>query len=136
MVPSSQRKESTLDFLKYARDLQAYTIRKCVNAVPKRYTFYIGTHLSDSATRVYEYLKKGNSIYPLNKHEAQLRRDYMLKAYAELNSLVSQVELANEIIEFEDAVMDQWSEKIYHEMTLVKKVISADRERYKNLPET
>ena len=135
MVPSSKRQESVLDFLKYARDLQAYTIRKCVNAVPKRYTFYIGTHLADSATRVYEYLKKGNSIYPLNQHEAQLRRDYMLKAYAELNSLVSQVELANEIIEFEDNVMDQWSEKIYHEMTLVKKVITADRERYKKLPE-
>lgn len=136
MVPSSQRKESALDFLNCARDLQAFTIRKCVNAVPKRYTFYIGTHLADSAARVYENLKKGNSIYPLNQHEAQMRRDYMLKAYAELNSLVSQVELAGEIIEIEDKVMDQWSEKIYHEMTLVKNVIKADRNRYKNLPDS
>ena len=31
MVPSSQRKESTLDFLKYARDLQAHRILSVKN---------------------------------------------------------------------------------------------------------
>ena len=132
-VIRSKRSESQMEFLATARKLQAFTIQKCVNTIPKRYTFYVGTHLADSATAIYEWVKRGNSIYPLNAHEVQMRRDCFLKAYAELQSLVSQIELAHEIIQFDPAILGEWSGLIATEMKLVKAVLKADRERYKNL---
>ena len=133
-VIKSKRGESEAEFLANARALQAYTIRKCVNAIPKRYTFYIGQNIAAIATRVYELVKCGNSIYPLNQHEAQMRRDYFLRAHAELQNLISQIELANEIIQFEDQVLPEWSRLIGNEIRLVKGILKADRERYKDLP--
>lgn len=132
-VIRSKRGESQMEFLATARKLQAFTIQKCVNTIPKRYTFYIGTHLADSATAIYDLVKKGNSIYPLNAHEVQMRRDYFLRAYAELQSLVSQIELAHEIVKFDPAVLGEWSSLISTEIKMVKAVLKADRERYKNL---
>jgi len=132
-VIKSKRSESQMEFLATARKLQAFTIHKCVNAVPKRYTFYIGTHLADSAIAIYEWLKRGNSIYPLNPHEVQMRRDCFLRAYAELQSLVSQIELANEILQFDPNILAEWSRLISTEIKLVKAVLKADRERYKNM---
>ena len=133
-VIKSKRGESEAEFLANARALQAYTIRRCVNAIPKRYTFYIGQNIAAIATRVYELVKCGNSIYPLNQHEAQMRRDYFLRAHAELQNLISQIELANEIIQFEDQVLPEWSRLIGNEIRLVKGILKADRERYKDLP--
>lgn len=132
-VIKSKRSESQMEFLATARKLQAFTIRKCVNTIPKRYTFYVGTHLVDSATAVYEWVKRGNSIYPLNAHEVQMRRDCFLNAHAELQNLVSQLELAYEIVPFDADVLGEWSSLICTEIKLVKAVMKADRERYKNI---
>lgn len=133
-VIKSKRNESNAEFLASARKLQVYTIQKCVNAVPKRYTFYIGQPLAESAKEVYRQVKRGNSIYPLNQHEAQMRRDCFLLAHAELQSLVSQIELANEILGFHPEVLAGWSELLSSEIRMVKAVMKSDRERYKNLP--
>ena len=135
-VIRSKRSVSKMEFLATARKLQAFTIQKCVNTIPKRYTFYIGTYLADSATAVYSWVKKGNSIYPLNAHEVQMRRDCFLHAYAELQNLISQIELAHEIIQFDPKILGDWSELIDTEIRLVKAVLKSDRERYKHLPDT
>lgn len=39
-VPKGKRGESDVEFLRTARELQLYTIKKCVS-FPKRYTFYV-----------------------------------------------------------------------------------------------
>lgn len=95
-VIKSKRSESEMEFIYTARQLQIYTIQKCVN-FPKRYTFYVSQPIVDSATKIHQCVKCANSIYPLNQHEAQMRRDYMLQANAELYSLISQIEVAQEI---------------------------------------
>jgi len=123
-----------------ARELHAHTIRKCVG-FPKRYTIYVGQPIAECASRIHSYVKCANSIYPLNQHEVQLRRDYLLKAYAELNNLVSQIELAAEIFgiardgddERGDA-MEYWIEIVNRELRLVKGVLKRDRERFRSLP--
>lgn len=134
-VVKSQRNESTMEFLVNARKLQAYTIRKCVNCIPKRYTFFIGTALASSATKIYESVKKGNSIYPINQHEVQMRRDYFLAASLELQSLISQIELADEMLSLDKSVVQEWSKLISTETRLVKAIMKSDREKYKSLPE-
>ena len=131
-VIKSKRTTSSMEFLATARKLQIYSIQKCVN-FPKRYTFYVSQPIANSATRVYEYTKKANSIYPLNQHEAQLRRDYLIKACIELNHLISQLEVAQELFGIEMKTLHYWSDMINKEIRLIKATMKADRNRYKDL---
>lgn len=131
-VPKGKRGESDVEFLRTARELQLYTIKKCVG-FPKRYTFYVSQPIAECATRTYEYLKCANSLYPMNQHEAQLRIDYELHANAELNSLVSQLEVAAELFGIEPDKLKYWMELVEREMRLVKALIKKDRERYRTL---
>ena len=121
-----------MEFVHTARQLQIYTIQKCVG-FPKRYTFFIAQPISNSATRVHEYVKMANSVYPTNAHEVQMRRDYLLRANAELNSLVSQVEVAHELFGLETNVMKFWMDLVEKEIRLVKGTLKKDKERYKNI---
>lgn len=132
-VIKSKRSESEMEFIYTARQLQIYTIQKCVN-FPKRYTFYVNQPIVDSATKIHQCVKCANSIYPLNQHEAQMRRDYMLQANAELYSLISQIEVAQEIFGIDSDSIKYWMEIVEKEMRLVKAVMKKDRERYKDLP--
>lgn len=132
-VIKSNRTESEMVFIHTARQLQIHTIQKCVN-FPKRYTFYVGQPMAECATRIHEYVKCANSIYPLNQHEVQMRRDYLLRANAELNSLISQIEVAGELFGLEPDKMKFWMEIVEKEIRLVKGTMKKDRERYKDLP--
>ena len=131
-VIRSKRAESEMEFIHTARQLQVYTIQKCVG-FPKRYTFYIAQPIANAATRVHEYTKMANSVYPTNSHEVQLRRDYLLRANAELNSLVSQIEVAHELFGLEPNVMKFWMDLVDKEICLVKGTLKKDKERYKNI---
>jgi len=122
-----------MEFLNTARRLEIFTIQKCVNTIPKRYTFFLAQNLARSATAVYEYVKKGNSVYPTNAHEVQIRRDFFIKAYVELQSLVSQIEVAYELLHFDTKVLEEWSKLISTEITLIKGVMERDKQRYKKL---
>ncbi|MGN1368652.1 MAG: hypothetical protein ACI4WX_07285, partial [Aristaeellaceae bacterium] len=117
-VIKSKRSESDMEFIHTARKLQIYTIQKCVS-MPKRYTFYVSQPIANSATRIHEYVKMANSIYPLNQHEAQIRRDYLIRANAELNSFVSQIEVASELFGIEPDTMKYWMEIVETEIRLV-----------------
>ena len=64
-VIKSNRSESEMEFIHTARQLQIYSIQKCVG-FPKRYTFYVSQPIANSATRIYEDVRRANSIYPLN----------------------------------------------------------------------
>ena len=132
-VIKSKRSTSEMEFLATARKLQIYTVRKCAG-FPKRYTFYVSQPIAGAATRIYEDVKRGNSIYPLNQHEVQMRRDCFLRAHAELQSLISQLEVAQELFGVEMDTMQGWMELVDTEIRLVKAVLKNDRARYKELP--
>jgi hypothetical protein len=132
-VIRSARSVSEVQFLHTARELQIYTVQKCVG-FPKRYTFYVSQPLAAVATRIYEDVKRGNSIYPANQHEVQLRRDYFLQALAELQNLISQVEVAYELFRFDANIMEHWMELVDTEMKLIKALLKSDKSRYKDLP--
>ena len=131
-VIRSEREVSELQFLNTARELQIYSIKKCVN-FPKRYTFYVSQPIANISTRIHQYVKLGNSIFPTNAHEAQLRLDYFLKAKAEVNNLVSQIEVACELFDIEENSMKHWMSLISTELKLLKALIKSDRQRYKKL---
>lgn len=132
-VIKSKRDESEMEFIYTARQLQIHTIQKCTN-FPKRYTFYVGQPIAACATRIHECVKCANSIYPLNQHEAQMRRDYLLRANADLYNLISQIEVANELFGLEGDSVKYWMDIVEREIRLVKGTMKKDRERFKNLP--
>lgn len=132
-VIKSKRSESEMEFIHTARQLQIHSIKKCAS-FPKRYTFYISQPIANSATRIHQYVKMANSIYPLNKHEVQIRRDYLLRANAELQSLISQLEVAHELLGIDVDALKYWMELVEKEIRLVKALMKKDRARYKHLP--
>lgn len=125
-------KKTEMDFLTIARELEVFSIRQC-GKFPKHYTFYLSVPIAESARRVMESVKRGNSIYPLNGHEAQMRRDQFLMAYAELQSMITQVDVAREVCLVHKEVIYEWTKLIDREMQLVKAVLQKDRDRYKHL---
>lgn len=131
-VVKGKRNMSVVEFIYTARQLQIYSIQKCVG-FPKRYTFYISQPIAHCATRIHEYVKMANSVYPTNQHEAQIRMDYLIKANAELNSLVAQIELAEQMFGIEPDKIKYWMDIVDKEIMLVKAVMKSDRERYKKL---
>ncbi len=133
-VIKSKRNESDMQFLNTARELEIYTLRQSKN-FPKRYSLFFDLHLLHPAVQVYEYVKEGNSIdHPLCQEEANIRREHFLKAYAKLQSLTSQIEIAHEAFQLNFDSMRRWMDLVDQEMRLVKAVMKADRARYKNLP--
>lgn len=132
-VLKNNRGESKAEFLYNARQLQIYTIRKATH-FPKRYTFYISQHLVDLATDIYNDVKIANSIYVTNQHEAQIRKDFFIKAKAKCMALVSQVELAAEIFSIQPETMEEWMGMVDAETSLIDGVVKSDKDRYKNLP--
>ena len=129
----SQRNTSEMEFLATARTLQKQTAARCVS-MPKRYTFYGNIELYAISKRIYAAVKKGNSVYPLNQHEVQMRRDYFIEASCELQDYVSQLELHYEIVQFDAKIIKELMALAEHEIVLVKAVMKKDRERYKDLP--
>lgn len=132
-VPKPRRSVSEMEFIRNARELQIFTIRKCKN-FPRRFSFYFNIPLANAATRVYEHVKRGNSINPANQHEVQLRRDCFLQANAELYNMISQIEVAEELFGLNKEMMREWVSLVSREIALVKGAMDSDKRRYKNLP--
>ena len=65
--------EPEMGFNHTARDRRLCTTRKCAG-FPERYTFTVSNPLEDPARRNHQYCEMADSIYPLNVHEAQIRR--------------------------------------------------------------
>ena len=130
-VNRSERQESEIAFLYNARQLQIYSIKKCLS-FPKRYTFFVSQPLANIAGRIHQYAKLGNSINPTNRTESQMRISYFLKAKAETNNMVSQIELAAELFEFDKR---EWMRLVYDEIKLLDGIIKHDRARYRRLPQ-
>ena len=133
-VIKSKRGPSSAQFLETALQIQIFTLRQAVK-FPKRYRILFTQYLTEAATHACSLVKKGNSIFPGNQHEAQLRRDCFIEASAELQSLISQITTAYEMFPVEEHVIVEWIGLIQQELALLKALMKSDKQRSKNLPE-
>lgn len=131
-VPMPMRDPSDMQFVATARQLQIETIKRCKN-LKKSYTFYVGIPLADSARKIHSCAKRANSINPTNQHEAQMRIDQLLYAKAEAHNMISQVEIAAEIVE-NNFKKKEIMKYLDAEIKLLSGVIKSDRARYRRLP--
>ena len=132
-VPRSQRKESQTDFLYYARQLRILTLQKYKSVIPKTHRFTIGLPLCESSRMIYQYVKKANSIFPKRKFEAEMRRKYFLEAYAETQSFISELEVAQEVIQFDENHLKDWMEIVDIELKRIKSIMESDEKRFGHL---
>lgn len=136
-VPRGQRKESGMEFLKNARDIEEIFIDLRIKK-PKRYSFFFDKLLGYSFNILSE-VKSGNSIYPENKLEAGMRQRHFKEALASCQVLVSQIEVIHHKLK-DDGIsigqVQQVAEKLNDEIRLIKGVIKKDKDRYKKLPES
>lgn len=130
-VLKSKRCESKMQFVDTARELEIYTLRYAVK-FPKRYTFFITTEIVRLAQSVYNEVKSANSIFPTNAHEAELRRDCLIRANNSLQCLISQLDIAKDAFcsEVEDKVWVRWMNLIIEESKLISAVKKSDSERF------
>lgn len=78
---------------------------------------------------------KANAINPRNQHEAQIRRDYIMIAYASCESLVAKIAVAQEMFSVEERIMVEWMRLIGYEQRLLAGVKKRYDEKYKKLPD-
>ncbi len=121
-----------MQFLDTAYQLYIFTVQQCVK-FPKRYTFYVSQDISHTAFEIHRKVKCANSVFPTNAHEFQMRRDYFLEAYADAQSLISQINAATELFQISGSTLTRWMELIQSELHLLKGVMRKDKARYKNL---
>ena len=133
-VPVGKRKESGTEFLKNARDIEEIFIDLRINK-PKRYSFFFDK-LLDYSFDLLSQVKAGNSIYPENRSEVEMRQRYFKEALASCQILVSQIEIVHHKLKNDGiriGLVEQLSEKLDYEIRLIKGVIDKDKKRYKNI---
>lgn len=140
-VYKSKRGKSSAQFVETARQLEEHTLEQCLK-VPKRYTFLLTQRIMGLASTVYEKVTSANSVYPVNQHEAQERRDYLIEANAALQALDRQLGILAGVLwknpeNFKgfDHAFTVWGDLIVEEAKLISGIKRADRARYKDLPE-
>ncbi|MCD7805452.1 MAG: hypothetical protein LUH03_10005 [Oscillospiraceae bacterium] len=132
-VIKSKRGESGMEFLATARKLRLYTVRKTKD-FPKRLISTFTSRMINTAYQISDEVKLGNSIYPLNQEEAQVRRNHLMKAVGLCYVFSDYLDDAQELFGIDMKVMEEWAGLVSDEIRLVNALIKKDRERYKNLP--
>lgn len=112
-VYKSKRGESSVQFIETARRLEAHTFACCMKA-PKRYERFLTGRIMELSSEVHDRVRAANNIWPTNRHEAQLRRDELMRA---------------------NNALQRWGDLICEEAKLIAAVKKNDRQRYKDLPE-
>jgi hypothetical protein len=140
-VYKSKRGESAAQFVETARLLEVHTLAQCLK-VPKRYTFLLTTEVMRLASEVYNNVKSANSIFPANKHDAQMRRDKLTEANNALQCLIGKLGLLGDTLkknpeQFKglDNALETWGNLIMEEAKLISGVKKSDKQRFKDLPD-
>ena len=126
-VLKEKRNESNVQFLVNARDLEIFTMRKCLK-IPKRYGRVFTEDLVHLSANVYNNLKMANSIYPTNKEKIQRRTSYFDEALRNLYCLISQVDIAKELMlsNLTEYAWIHWLKLINEEITMISAIKKSD----------
>lgn len=139
-VYKSKRGESSVQFIETARQLEAHTFACCMKA-PKRYERFLTGRIMELSSEVHDRVRAANNIWPTNRHEAQLRRDELMRANNALQNLSPKLQLLYDSIlqnpegyGWVHKAMQRWGDLICEEAKLIAAVKKNDRQRYKDLP--
>ena len=149
-VYDAHRGESGVRYVDLAWEIYDHTKSSC-RRLPKRWDRYGLLSMVDLADKLQRYCVAANSAYPTNQHEAQLRRDCLIKANMALQDLNTMVgHLARDIKKARDlqtrelpekltrekteAMLQKWGELIAEEGEKISAVRKANVRQFKKLP--
>ena len=134
-VYKSKRGESSVQFIETARQLEAHTFACCMKA-PKRYERFLTGRIMELSSEVHDRVRAANNIWPTNRHEAQLRRDELMRANNALQNLSPKLQLLyDSILQNPEGygwihkAMQRWGDLICEEAKLIAAVKKNDRQR-------
>lgn len=130
-VLKSQRKESKTDFLE---DINNAFVESCkrIEKLPKK-LMVIKSKMYDLIFEAHTLIYEGNSIYPTNQHEVQIRRDRLILAKAKLYAFKRTISAVKEIIDINTSSAAFWSGLIQQSIESLSKIIQANKKQYKDL---
>ena len=124
-VYKSKRGESSVQFIETARQLEAHTFACCMKA-PKRYERFLTGRIMELSSEVHDRVRAANNIWPTNRHEAQLRRDELMRANNALQNLSPKLQLLyDSILQNPEGygwihkAMQRWGDLICEEAKLI-----------------
>jgi len=139
-VIKNKRNESGMQFLDNMKKLHAFTIAFCMKC-PKRWDRFLTEDIAKLTNSALIHLKSGNSIYPTNQYERQLRKVEFTKALGDLQALITLIDnlfdycnSSETDFKIKISKIENWMLMIDEEIGLVKGMIKKDSLRYKNLP--
>ena len=83
-VYERNRKTTKLQCITTAKELQTELLKYIMKEknMPKKWRYFIGQDAAKSVNRLLENIISANSVYPINEHELQIRKDYQTQALA------------------------------------------------------
>lgn len=144
MVPKSKRGKSGFGAVDNADRIDDKILDICLR-MPKRYTYLILQPLVNHAGDAADYVREGNSVFPKNKHEAQIRRDYVIRSYCSLQALSRRINrflthpqvlthtIGDKTVGVKAGELEELAKMINEEFAMLKDMLGKDEIRYKNL---
>ena len=132
-VLKNLRGESSAEFINMADTIEVYTIEQC-SKVPRRFNHTLINKIVNLSIDSHCALKSANSIYPRNKHEAQLRRDLLQNAVCGYENMGTQIHILFRITDkISIKSLEIWANMLDTELKLVRGLMRKDAERFNKL---
>jgi hypothetical protein len=163
-VPVRDRGESVVQYLANAEEIKEEVLSFCMK-LPKRLGGYMGHGTLDEALRLANCVRAANGRYPVNRPEAQKRRELLNEANDAIQALIGNITtIRNHLMKnpeiFAEGMKEETEDQrrakdkkvskgkrrvwnaterlaslLNEEAKLISGVKDADRKRYKNLPD-
>jgi hypothetical protein len=135
-VLARNRKESDIEFLNTAFELEKYTIKACHNEkiIPKRYRLTKGNDLMSASNRIGNAVIKANSIKVETTKQYNQRLELLRGAIYDIQIMLKDLRLVSEVItSIKDNALEDWTGLLLKEESLIKGLMKSDYSRYSSL---
>ena len=121
-VLARKRSVSVLEFYKNAQELRSALTRFVMSEkhVPKRYRFVFAMPTIELLNALFNNITMANTIYPINEHELQMRRDYQTKAIGNCEQILQMLQYMLETLPINADKLSPIVEMIEKETALLK----------------
>lgn len=131
-VPVHKRKESDLQFLINAENLQQKTHDAVMNEdyVPKKYRYIWTQEIFRKSMEIYENARKANEIYPRDEATLKKRLYLLLKAQTDAEALKGQISFARRNFNIPSGTLKEWEKLCVDTKNSLKRRREKDFKRF------
>lgn len=134
-VPKHERRKGNFAVITNAENLVKYTLEITSNEknFPKRYRWCLTSKIVDSSVAMFSDLVRANTIRVTTPEDKILRRNYQVRALAEIGNLLALMQIAYDVFDIDGDRVEYWTRLIINEQAAIREWRDSDRERYKEI---